>query len=133
MRIATLAVERDAFVPEIKRRDRGVRRLLIVFVMIASAIASDAIRIINLQPPSRHVEKVDPVIADLAVAPMPAPMPLIMHQIVNKWTLRRRPLPHVVIKPVRHRCRLSYADRAACIVVPSPREPHVADVSFVDP
>src|SRR5438128_147662 len=92
-RVTTAAVPHRAFVAEIKRGAAGIGRFLVVLEMITATAEGDALRVFDAESPARCVEHMDAVVADFAVAPMPAPMPVVMDEVVDVRALVRRSLP----------------------------------------
>src|SRR5438045_1556099 len=60
--------------------------------------------------PAGLVHLVDALVADVAVAEIPEPMPIIMHQIGMKWSLLCGPEPEVEIQFARRGRGFLYAD-----------------------
>src|SRR3954452_18825658 len=82
-RMTTAAVPHRPFVPKVKRGDPGVWRLLIIVEMVAPASERHARRKIRAEPPAGDIERMNAIVAEFAVAPVPAPMPVVVHEIVN--------------------------------------------------
>ena len=81
-REATAAVPGDASFTEIVCGDGGVGRLLVVIEMVAIPFAGNAGGMRDAEAPAGDVERVDAVVAEFAVAPMPMPMPVVMDEVV---------------------------------------------------
>ena len=56
------------------------------------AVGRNAARIVDVQTPAADIERVDAVVAQLTRAPVPEPMPVVMHQIVAILAIGRRAL-----------------------------------------
>src|SRR2546426_3543528 len=89
-----------------------VRRFLVIIEMIPAAVQSDPLRIVDTQSPARRVERVNAVVGQFTAAPMPAPMPIVMNEVVHVWPLWRGSLPHQVIQVCRNRHWLAMANRS---------------------
>jgi len=113
--------------PKSKVDHVGVRRLLVIGKVITTAARGDAARGIHARPPTTQVERVDSVVAQLAGAPMPEPVPVVMDHVVAERSLRRRSLPQPPVQPRRHGRGLAMTDRTAGTVVPAAREENPAD------
>src|SRR3954471_6281470 len=96
--MATAAVPHRSAIAEMESRDARIWCFLVVFEMIAAAAKGHASGIINPKPPARQIERVDPIVAKFAVAPMPAPMPIVMNEVVDVRTFRGRSLPERIIQ-----------------------------------
>src|SRR6202012_777218 len=80
-----------------------IRRLPIVLKLIASTIGADPRGPGDAQCPAANIHFMRSVIERFACAIKPAPMPVVMHQIVYERTSRSRTLPKFVIQPIRYR------------------------------
>ena len=80
-RQATVAFPGEPLVAEIEGGDQRVGRFLVVLEEVAAAAGGDALRVIDLQAPAGQVEHVDAVVADLAGAPVPEPVPVVMEDV----------------------------------------------------
>ena len=70
-----------------------VGRLLIVLEVIPPAAAGDVNRKVNAQAPAAKIERMHAVIAQLAVAVMPEPVPIVVDAIAHERLARGRALP----------------------------------------
>src|SRR5436305_15197204 len=101
MRIAGLfghpaSAERgDGFVAVVVADVVGVWRFLIVVKAIFAAGGGDARGIFDAHAPALKVEIVNAVVAKLAGAPVPKPMPIIRQEIVAIAALGGRALPEI--------------------------------------
>src|SRR5438045_3574522 len=77
-RVTTAAVPHSALAAEVKSGAAGVGRFLIVVKMVAATAKGHTLGIIDTERPARCVQRMDAVVADFAIAPMPAPMPVVM-------------------------------------------------------
>src|SRR5207248_6861756 len=75
------------------------------------------------------IQRVDAVIPQLARAPVPEPVPVVVDEVVAILALGRGPLPEVVIQPAGNRRGLPMADGWPRIVVPTAREQHPTDLA----
>src|SRR4051794_3540443 len=87
----------EAGIRERPGRDLRVGYLLVVVEDELAAAGDDGNRGIDPESPTRHVHPVDAVISQLAGAPVPEPVPVVMETIGVKRTIRGGPLPHGVI------------------------------------
>src|SRR5205823_1455642 len=67
------------------------------------------------------VDHVHAVVSQLAVAPVPEPMPFVMEVVIVKRPARRRTLPEIIVEPVGNRRWLAPANGWAVVRVPSLR------------
>src|SRR4051812_33704291 len=116
--MATAVVPHGSFIAEMKGGGAGIGSFLVVLEMVAAAAKSNARGIINAEPPSGQVEGVDTVVSEFAVAPMPAPMPVVMHEVIDVRAFGSRPLPERVIEVGRNGHLFAVANRGARVVVP---------------
>ncbi len=109
---------------KIQDRDVGVGRLAAIMVAEPAADAHGARgRPILSQCPAAHVDDVDPVIPDLAVARVPEPVPLVVQLLAHQWPIVRRAAPKVVIHGApRRRGRFDQPDAVARAVDQRMRE-----------
>src|SRR6266545_3788348 len=128
-RMATMTLPDGRLAVEFVSGHVNVRRFLVVLVLIAPAGAGHAARVLDAETPARDIQSVNAVVAQFAVAPVPAPMPMVVDEIIDIRPLRRGSLPEGVIKPGRHRQRFAASDGAPRVVVPATRERDPADFS----
>src|SRR5881409_2415384 len=95
----------------------------------ASTIRCDPHRIVDAERPSAEVDRVRAVVARLARAPVPEPMPVVVDDIVAVGASGRRALPEVVVEPARDRRFLAAAYRAAVTRIPGAPIIHAPDCS----
>src|SRR5207244_105991 len=79
-------------------------------------------RVVDAEEPSRNIDLVRPVVADLARSPTREPVPVVVDDVVAIRRPRRGPLPEIVIEIRRHRRDLPVTDTAAGVGVPRARE-----------
>ena len=98
-RVATALHPLAAGVTEIIDCRAGVRRFLRVVVEVAAAVVGRAQRIVALNAPTQDVERVDAVVAELAIAPVPDPVPVVMRQRLEVVfrIIRHGALPKIVV------------------------------------
>src|SRR5438445_5659762 len=84
-------------VRKIEGGDLRVGRLLIVIVEILAAAASDAHGRIEPEHLPREVESVDAVVAQLARAVVPGPVPAVMEAVRIEGVFPRASAPEVVV------------------------------------
>src|SRR5262245_22347826 len=95
-----------------------VRSLLVVFVPVAAARRGHVHRVIDPEAPPADVDRVDPVVAQLAVAPVPEPVPVVVEVVVLERPVRGRALPQLVVEALRRVGLFAPADRRAVVEVP---------------
>ena len=92
--------EKELGVAEVEDGQLGVGRLALVLIAEAAAEADrrslrhGALR----HSPAGNVHLVDALVADLAVAEVPHPMPVIRHEVVAVRLHRRRTGPEIVVE-----------------------------------
>src|SRR4051812_38563974 len=97
-RVAGTAFPREANFAEIVLGDGGVGCFLVVIEMITAAVAGHFCGVRDLESPSGDVQGVDAVVPEFAVAPMPAPMPIVMEEIIDVRALGGGALPKVIVE-----------------------------------
>jgi len=111
-----VVLEKHLRLAEIEEGQLGVGRLALVLVAEASAQADDALRQGRarggLDGPAGDVHLVDALVADLAVAEIPEPVPVVMHDIAVVRLLPRRAEPNVEVQFRRRVFRLGEPDAA---------------------
>src|SRR5262249_6271907 len=121
---------------EVERRHVSIEGLLIVVPAVFAAAGGDPRRKLHAEPPAGDVEGVNPVVAELAVPPVPFPVPFVVDDIVEVRPLGGRALPELPVEPGRNRRRLAVADFGAAVGVPRTGVNHAAElavVQFLDP
>src|SRR5256886_4977972 len=104
----------DGFAPrELEAGFLGVGELPVIVEVIAAADRSDADGVVHAQGPARDVDLVRAVVADLARAPPPEPMPVVVDDVVAVRGVGRRALPQLVIEVGRHGRGLAASNRGA--------------------
>src|ERR1700683_2581731 len=86
-----------AVVVEFESAVERVGRFLIVVVHEVPANGADLHRVLHAQAPSRDIHFVDALIAEVAVAGIPEPVPVVVEAIEAELTLWRRSGPQIVI------------------------------------
>ena len=108
---------------ELVARAERIRRLLVVVEHELAADGADLGRVRHAEAPSGDVDFVDALVAEIAVAGVPEPVPVVMEAVLGEVALRRRPGPEVVVdarrappRPARGRwCRATCSrGRAPC-------------------
>src|ERR1700722_6988823 len=87
----------DRGIREIERGHHRVRRLLVVVVEQLAAAGADAGRGVEAKQHADGVEAVDAIVADLAGAVVPVPVPLVMEAVFVEGPLWGRAEPEVVV------------------------------------
>src|SRR5262249_55198676 len=109
-RVTTVALPGRRLVAELVGGHVDVRGFLVVLILVTAPGAGHQAWVIPPQPPPGDVEGVNAVVAQLPVAPVPAPVPVVMHQVVDIRPPRRRTLPQQIVQPVRNRNRFAAPD-----------------------
>src|SRR4051794_13047987 len=104
-----------------------IGRFLVVVVAIFAAAARHTNRVIGLQAPASDIERVNAVVAELAVAPVPMPMPVVGDDEVAGFGIadHERPLgsgtlPERPIESRRRRRLLAMPNRRPRVAIPRP-------------
>ena len=98
---------------ELEGAVEGVGRLLVV---VEHEVAADGGRlhgILHAQSPARHVHLVDALVAQVAVAVIPEPVPVVVEAVHGELALGRRTGPQVVVHPGRNLRNRRAADGVA--------------------
>ena len=104
-------LEDDLRPAEVDDGQLRVRRLALVLVAEAAAQADALVRHGPLgHRPAGNVHLMHPLVADLAVAEVPEPVPVVVNQIFVVRLLRRGPEPKVEVQPLRWRLRRFQSD-----------------------
>ena len=117
-RIAAVAFPGDLAGTELVGSLDRVRRLLIVLEVVATSRATDLGRTIHAQSPARQIKKMGPIVGQFTATPVPAPMPVIMHDIVPIGALWGGALPEGVVEPLWNGSSLADADGGSVRVIP---------------
>src|SRR5262249_54182468 len=83
--------------------------------------------IFHAKSPTRHIHLVYALIAQVAVAVVPEPMPVIVKAVAREGMLGRRTLPKVVVHAIRHRFDGLAADCTGAFETQSTGHVDVAD------
>src|SRR5258706_1661596 len=78
-------LEHNLSIAIIESRDLRVRRLLVVVIDILAPGGEDALRQSSPEPPSRDVHLMHTLVADVSVARVPEPMPVVLE---SKFVVR---------------------------------------------
>src|ERR1019366_8402783 len=120
--------------------DLRVGRLAVILVTDASADAERVTRQSGLtEKPARDIHLVNALVADVAVAVSPEPMPFVMHRavlfgIAPRGQYRRGAAPHIVVDGGRNRLRAGgLADAVAPFVAQPARRDDLAEISGAHP
>src|SRR5437867_2682402 len=82
VRIATLALPGGPFVAEVEGGYIGIGGFLVVAVVIPPPAAGHAHRTAHFQSPACQIQDVDAIVAELAITPMPMPVPVVVDEII---------------------------------------------------
>ena len=115
--------------------NHGVGRGAVIDVAKPATDTQDARRQRRLaQGPAPHVHLVNALIAEVAVAGGPDPMPIIVQLLAHQRLFRRRAIPQVVVNARRNRLRaIHFADAGAALVAQAARAQDFPDVAFPHP
>src|SRR6185503_561897 len=81
-RVAARLVPRRPAVPEVVLGAGGVGRLLVVLMVVPPPVHGDPLRVVGAEAPAGHVEEMDAVVRELAAAPVPPPVPVVVDEVV---------------------------------------------------
>ncbi|SPE29499.1 hypothetical protein SBA2_450115 [Acidobacteriia bacterium SbA2] len=107
-----------------------VGRLLVVIEHEVPADGRNLVRKLHSQAPTRHVEFVDALVADVSVPRVPDPMPVVMEPVLAERLHGRRACPEVVVDPRRHWFRFGVADGVPPLVAKAARKVKVSKQAF---
>src|SRR5207248_8192146 len=110
-----------------------VRRLPLVLVAEPAADAEDRARQRPvLDGPAGDVHLVNALVADVAVAEIPEPVPVVVDEVGVEVLLRRGPGPDVEIDLLRRLRHRPDADALARLVAQGPRHQQLAELPGMD-
>src|SRR5712664_3163077 len=112
---------------KIPRDGLGVRCFPIILKSVTSAVGTDACGPVHTQSPAADIYFMRAVVERFARAVKPAPMPVVMNEIVYVWTARSRTLPEIIIQPRGNRRWFAVADGQTMIRIPA-----FPKISFAD-
>src|ERR1041385_56839 len=117
------------------KNDQRVRRGAIVDVTDAAADAEDARRKgVFAEDPAGDVHLVNPLVAQIAVAGRPNPMPIIMQILAHQRILGGGTTPQIVVDVLGHGLgAVDFADARAPFVAQATRSQDFANVPFAQP
>src|SRR5216117_1464276 len=110
----------------------SVRELPVVRKVVATADRDDARGVIHAQRPAGDVDLVRAVVADLAGAPAPEPVPVVVDDVVLIRRARRGPLPQLVVEHGGDRRRPAAPDRPPSVCVPGTGDVRQPDDALPD-
>ena len=117
---------------ELERHQLRVRRLLIVVEQIVPAHRADLGRVLHAECRARRMDLMGALVADVAVAVVPLPVPVVVEAILRERLDRRRAGPEIVRDARRHRFFFRATDRVAPLEDEPARHVDVADEAFSD-
>ena len=124
----------------IVKHDLRIRRFRVIHVTEPSADAQHARRECGFtREPAGDIHLVNALVAKVAAAVSPEPVPIVMNRAVTRVVAarqieRRRATPKIVINGVGHFLRpLGLADAAARLVTLAPGDENLAEVTGLDP
>ena len=112
--------------------DLGVGHFLVVVEDELAARRADGERRIDAQAPAGDVDAVDAVVAQLAGAPVPEPVPVVVKSVRVKRPVGRGPLPHRVVDAGGNVGRMPVADVHSLLMTPGPGHADLADAARLD-
>jgi len=89
-------------------------------------------RVLHAQAPTRNVQLVDALIAQIAVAVIPEPVPVVMEAVPCEGVLRRRAQPEVIVHARGHGFHRRSADRIAPLEAQASCHVDVADQALAN-
>src|SRR6185436_6992074 len=104
-----------------------VGRLLIVVEHELPADRADLRGMSYAKAPARDIHFVNSLVAEVAVAGIPEPVPVVVEAVLGERTLRRRTGPKIVIHAGRHFGDRSLADGVARLETQSARHVDLAE------
>ncbi len=105
----------------------GVGRLLVVLEHEVPADGRNLVRKLDSQPPARHVEFVDALVADVSVPGIPNPMPVVMEAVLGEGLHGGGACPEVVVDPRGHRFLVGVSDGVPPFVAKPARKVDVSN------
>src|ERR1700704_5619988 len=84
------------------------------------------------QAPACGIDLVNALIAQVAIAVVPHPMPVVMKPVGGEFVLRRRPLPEIVVDTGGDRLRGLGANGVAALEAEAASHVDVTDQTFTD-
>ena len=100
---------------------------LVVLEHEVPADGRNLVRKLHAQAPARHVEFVDALVADVSVAGVPNPMPVIVEAVLGEGLHGGGACPEVVVDASRHRLLFGVSDRVPPFVAKPAREVNVSN------
>src|SRR5262249_21188967 len=104
-----------------------IRRLLIVIVAELGAGGGDVRGVCHTERPTADVDRMDAVVAQLAIAPMPKEVPVVRNHVVAIGLSERGALPKVVVELGRWSSLTTVADGWAVLEIRRTGIEHAAD------
>ena len=87
-----------ALLLELKQRGQHLGGLTVVLPDVAAAGRNHLVRQRHAEAPLQHVQLVDALVSDLAVAEIPSPVPVVMHMALGVGAPFARANPEIVIE-----------------------------------
>src|SRR5208282_1161854 len=117
---------------EVEAGNHGVGRLLVVGVKVLASAGADPRRGVEPENPAGHVQGVDAVVAQLAGAVVPVPVPVVVEPVGVERPLGRRAEPEVVIHSPGRWTVFLVANRLAVAGDPGAGERRLAELARAD-
>src|ERR1039458_6314187 len=117
---------------EFESGGQGVGRLLIVIENEMAAEAADRGGIFHSQAPAGHIELVNSLVAQVAVAVIPKPVPVVVQPVSRVLVLGRRSQPEIVVDARRHGFHRLAADGVAPFEAEAAGHVDVAEQAILD-
>src|SRR5262249_47337913 len=113
--------------------DLSVGGLPGILIAEPAAVTDDPLAdIVDAQSPAGEVHLMDALIAEVAVAVIPLPVPVVMELRAGQGVHRRRPAPDVVVDVFRNGVGSARSDRRAALVAQAAGQLHFADSAGMD-
>src|SRR5215472_14127501 len=112
---------------EFKGAIEGVWCLLVIIKHEVTAYGRDPIGELHTESPAGDIHLVDALVAEIPVARIPDPVPVVVKAVVSERLHWRRTRPEVVVNPGRNRFLRRESNRVPPFEAQSPTEIHFTD------
>ena len=133
MAVTAQAGPHDLTAVEVEAYGLGVGRLLVVIEPVSPARRGHPAWQFHPESPGTEIDSMDTVVAQLTVAVVPEPMPVVWNQVRTIRSARDRSLPGVVVEARWGLRDRAPADAATLVVVPTPGGKNIADHAVLNP
>src|SRR4029079_10772469 len=124
-------LSRPAGLDELEHARERVRRLLVVVEHEMAADRGDSRREPDAEAPPREIDLVHALVAEVSIAGIPDPVPVVVKAVARERLEWRRPGPQVVIDPARNRFHRRPPDRVASLEAQPARQVDAAERAVV--